>query len=332
MKRTFAINRAGFAIGVLALIALGLMSLPGREATVVRAQPRDDVPAAKKEGSRKVDTSKLKAPPADVNDLSMQVAALRTLYLLKVGIDFGRVHGHDYSVLRLVARGCAQPPRTRSQASASKNYVKVLTELRAAFIVNNEDRINELSEQLEELTRDEEPDLDDGVEITEQARKSAPRYLRGYLDPNQIAAYIGAYDKEFPNPYFLIKTTIRADGKGKKLSPEQWKETRAFVIAEVSWQLGGLDPREQARFAQQTARILDRAYKLNDTQMQKEFAKAGTGLRGELGSLCNLVGSMNVIKNVVERDIAELFSNPQLLRAVEVREEYLKKNPPAPER
>jgi len=309
-------------LGTLGLVGFGLASgitLPARAQTKA-----DNKPAAK---------ISVSPPPADVNDLSMEVAALRTLYLLKAGPDqLGErrlahmAQAGWYPSVTAHAKGCAQPPRPRQPAKVSKNYLKVLTELRAAFIVNQETRVNELSDQLEEVTKAEQPELDDTVEITDEARKREhSTWQLNILDANRIAMYIAAYGKDFPDPYFLIYKTIRADGKGTKPTPEQWKETRAFVIREVSWQVGGLDLKEQKKIGEQVAKLLDRAYPLSNEELKKEFIRYGVGLRGELNNITNQTGPTDILKHVLEQDIAELQSNPRLLPAIEARQQYLKK-------
>ena len=242
----------------------------------------------------------------------MEVAALRTLYLLKASPDQTGGRPANLGYFKSHAKDCAQPPRQRTAANVSETYRKVLTELRAAFIAGQEDRINELSDQLEELTKDEQPDLDDAVEITDQARKDGPVCLRSF-DAGRIAEYIAAYGADFPDPFWLMFTTARGDLKSKKQSPEQWKETRAFVIKQVSWQVGGLDQAKQEKISEQVAKVLDRAYPLSDDEIRKEFAQVGKGLRAEIAAITNLLGPTDVIKHVVEQDFAELLSNPRLL-------------------
>jgi hypothetical protein len=48
-------------------------------------------------------------------------------------------------------------------------------------------------------------------------------------------------------------------------------------------------------------------------------------LRAEINNICNPQGPTDVIKHVLERDFAELFSNPRLGPAIKAREEYIKK-------
>jgi len=308
------------------LRTLGLVGLGLASGTTLTAR------AHTKADNKLPATTPVSPPPADVNDLSMEVAALRALYLLKTGPDQQGERSDmlttpmgTYPFVTGQSKGCAQPPRQRQPANVSKNYRKVLTELRAAFIVNQTNRVNELSDQLEELTQDEQPDLDDAVEITDQARKNAPVLLRSYFDANRIAMYIAAYGKNFPDPYYLMYKSMRANGKGTKPTPEQWKETRAFVIQEVSWQVAGLDLNQQQKVGEQVAKALDRAYLLSNEELKKEFTKAGVGLRGELAKIMSAQGPTDVLKHVLEQDVAELISNPRLLPAMAAREQYLKK-------
>jgi hypothetical protein len=310
-------------LGTLGLVGLGLAS--GTTLTARAQTKADNKPPAK------IDVS---PPPADVNDLSMEVNALRTMYLLKASPDqapelpdrnqFNGVMMAAQSLGQANPKPTAQPPRQRKQAKVSKNYLKVMTELRAAFIVNQERRINELSAQLEELIKDEQPELDDAVEITDQARKNA-EFVVSYFDANRIVAYLAAYGKEFPDPYFLVLKAIGAEAKSTKPAPEEWKEIRAFVIQEVSWQAGGLDLQKQQKIGEQLASFLDMAYTLSAEELKKG-GRPGAPLKLQMLKIVNMFGggkSLDVIRNVLLQDSAELLSNPRLLPARAARKQYL---------
>jgi len=289
-------------LGKLGLVGLGLAS--GTTLTA-RAQTKADHTSPAK--------IPVSPPPADVNDLSMEVNALRTMYLLRAR---GLSEPTEPKV-RYRGKDCAQQPRKRKEANVTKNYRKVLTELRAAFIVNQENRINELSDQLEDLTRDEQPEVDDAIEITDQARKAAPLLVNAF-DPPQIAAYMAAYGKDFPEPYQFMRKIVM----NVKPGAEQWKELREFTIREVSWQVAGLDLNRQAKIGEHVANLLDRAYPLSAEELKKQ---AGP-LRGEIATINNQAGgTLNIIKHVIDQDFAELLSNPRCLPAIVAREQYLKK-------
>jgi hypothetical protein len=259
-------------------------------------------------------------PPADVNDLSMEVAALRTLYLLKAGRDQSGERS-SYPGVKKFGKDAAQT-RKRRPADVSKNYRKVLVDLRAAFIANQEERINDLSDQLDELTKDEEPELDDGIELTDEARKQCQKLLRFHFEATRIAGYIASYGKDFPDPYMLMSKTLR---RRQKPGPEEWKLTRDFIVKEVGWQLGGLDAVQQKKVGEQVAKMLDQAYRLDDDELRKAFNDPSSALRKELSAIMGQNGPTDVIKHVVEQDVAELLSNPRCLPAVEAREDYLAK-------
>jgi hypothetical protein len=199
-----------------------------------------------------------------------------------------------------------------------------LTDLREAFIINNEDRIGDLSDQLEDLTTSEQPDLDDAVELTPKSRGAAITFLKGYMDARRIATYIGAYGKDFPDPRGLILKNTR-DTLGMWPAEPVWKGTRDFVMKEVGFAYAGLNEKVQGEIATKVGEVLDRAYGMPPAQLLKEFSSPSSGLRAQINGICNPYGPTDVIKHVLERDVAELFSNPRLGAAIKARGEYLKK-------
>ena len=74
---------------------------------------------------------------------------------------------------RLAAKTAQKPP-PRKGIRASDNYRKALAELRLALVDNDDDRIDKAHTALDALREKENPDFDD-VEITDAARKQAPR-------------------------------------------------------------------------------------------------------------------------------------------------------------
>jgi hypothetical protein len=292
-----------FAVGLIGFDPFG----PPDGPIAARAQPK----APKRLGKYEIPP-----PPDDVNDLNMEVAALRALYLLKVGPD--QVHNG----LRL-GREAAMPARQREKVEVSPKYRQLLLDLRSAFIAGQEEEIEELSEQLEELTKKEEPDFDDEIEVTQKAREQAPRWL-GYFDSKPLVQYLAAYGKDFPSPRRLLVQTLRLDGKSKKPSPEEWKEIRAHVIREVSWMRGGINPvkGKTKETAEAVAKILDRGYALSDEELKDPKAKAS--LMGDIKTW-TFMAPTDIIEHVIEQDLAELMSNPRFVRAAQARERYLAK-------
>jgi hypothetical protein len=304
-------------LGVLGLAGLGLISGSG----VGKAAP-----IARSKQDKKPHTNfHVSPPPEDVNDLSMEVAVLRTMYLLKASPDQAPdlPDRNQFNGLAVVSRNppTAEPPRERNEPIVSKNYRKVLSDLRAAFIVNDEPRIHELSDQLEEVAKEEHPELDDAIEITQPARNATHRLLL-YFDANRTVPYLAAYGKEFPDPFMLLLTSIGSAARSKKPSDDDWPGVREFVIKEVSWQVGGLNLKKQQQVGVQVADFLDMANKLSEAELKKGGLPGGK-LKREIAKVVNVVDCTDIIRNVLQQDLAELLSNPRMLAARKARKEYL---------
>jgi hypothetical protein len=283
----------------LTVLGMGLFSAGNGAGDAARAQaPGEKVIAA---------------PPTDVNALSMEVAVLRTLYLIKAA-------PHHLERIKRDCKDCAMKPRKREAADVTPEYKKALIDLRTALIAADDDKVNELSDRLEELAADDEPDVDDAVEITDESRKVAPKLLNAF-DANLIVGYLASYGKDFPVPFRMMNKAMRTDGKGKKPSAEQWKEMRTAIANDVAWSVAGLDLKEQDKVRDDALKLLDKAYALSN----EELAKQGPELRSGISKITGKAGTLDVIKHVIEQDLAEMISNPRLLPAVEARLQYLKK-------
>jgi hypothetical protein len=119
----------------------------------------------------------------------------------------------------------------------------------------------------------------------------------------------------------MMFRAMRLDGKGKKASPEQWKEIRTAVANDVAWSVAGLDLKEQAKVRDEALKLLDRAYGLSNEELLKQQAE----LRPAITKITGKASPLDVIKHVLEQDLAEMLSSPRLLPAVEARLQYLKK-------
>src|SRR5262249_52715899 len=104
------VPRLVLALGALIVLAVALVADSGSLAGAARA-----------------DDKVIAAPPADVNALSMEVAVLRTLFLLKAA-------PHHLEKIRTQFKDGVMKPRKREAADASPEYKKALTDLRAALI------------------------------------------------------------------------------------------------------------------------------------------------------------------------------------------------------
>ena len=268
-------------------------------------------------------------PPQDANDLSMEVNALRTLYLFRgneADLVDGTQHpdGSRLNLIRAKAENCKQKLE-REPAVVSDAYRELLVDLRAALIAVDAGRIEDLDAKLQDLQAKEEPDLNDQIEITDISRKATVALVKNEFTAEQVAAYIASYGRELPNPRTLLLAAMRIKlGKvadTPKPTPEEWKKIREFAIRECSWQLGGLVPRIEEARAAEIGKLLDDAYALSDEDLKK--FRNHQALRNRARNIANQVGPTDLIKNVVEHDVAELLSNPRTPAAASARQLHL---------
>jgi hypothetical protein len=269
------------------------------------------------------------SPPQDANDLSMEVNSLRTMYLFR-GTDPDLADGTQHpdgprlTLIRTKAENCKQKSE-REPAVVSDAYRKLLVDLRAALIAVDAARIEELDAKLQELQAKEEPDLDDQIEITDLSRKSTIALVKTEFTAEQAANYIASYGRELPNPRTLLIATMRIRlGKvadTPKSPPAEWKKIREFAIRECSWQLGGLVARIEEARATEIGALLDDAYAFSDEDLKK--FRNHQALRNRAKNIANQVGPTDLLKNVIEHDVAELLSNPRTPSAASARQLYL---------
>lgn len=286
---------------------------------------------AQKGLKKKVDENGISPPPTDVNLLSMEVNALRTLYLLR-GDDPDHAVGSQNPDERLTVIkfkkwvACAQKEdKDRQPAEVSDAYRKLLIELRAAYISQQDEKIEKLDKQLQDLREEEEPDLSDGVEITDEARRQAGAFVRLHCSSDQVVGYLASYGKDLPNPRTLLCNAMRVRGGrkggtfGAKPPPDDWKTIREFTIREVSWQIGGVNVNKGETAAARIGELLDKAYAMSEEDLKAN----ATNLAWEARAIADKVGPTDLIRHVIERDIAELLSNPRLVPAADARLKYL---------
>jgi hypothetical protein len=293
-------------------------------------------------------------PPADINDLSLEVAALRTLYLLYSWPDHTNgswkyhTNGPWYYIQQYAQKSPPEKPKSMKPAVVSDKYKKVLTELRAAYIAGQDDRIIDLTEQLDELAEDEDVDIVDSVEQTPNGRKNA-LLMTPRLTPECVVNYLNSYGKEFPSPYNMIGKVIIEREPGQKISAE----TREFVVKEVGWALAGFhkdakdtkDKKDKkpgeihdkaAEIEKRVGDILDKASVMSPEEARKAWSMLPVkgALREEYDNMKNDVFGKDkhlhptcfqLLEHLMQQDMADLFSNPRLLPAIEARVAYLKK-------
>jgi hypothetical protein len=235
----------------------------------------------------------------------MEVNALQTLRVLKLTPE--QLH-----LLRKLAPETAQKERTHKTITASREFRGLLAELHQALVDDvDDDRIDELTDKLTELREAEEPELNDAVEVTDAARKRAPAMF-GKLTARQLATYLGAYGEDFPDPVETLRQSLK---ELRSLAGGDYTETRDDLAEEVAVLVAGFDEARARPIRERVTAWLDQVHGLTDEEFKAQREELDRAAEKTVGS----VSALRVLRNVVERDLAELLSNPRLVRVLDLR-------------
>ena len=240
-----------------------------------------------------------------VNELSLEVAALQAIYQF----DFTKA---QLETLKKFAKETAPEVGARQAAKTSDDFRATLAGLRDALVsARDEVRISQLQELLDSLRDSENPELDDGLEITDEARSRAPELLK-LLSARQVATHLASYGDQMPDP---IERLLAAVGKVRGLNDKEWKKVREEVSEDVSRLTTGLDVEKAGPVADKVVQLLIQVRALKDDEFKARRAELEKMAR----AICGNIGAFDVLRHVVEQALAELLSNPRLGSAVEAR-------------
>lgn len=240
-----------------------------------------------------------------LNELSLEVAALQTLYALDVTRP-------QVEQLRRLAADTADQTPGRKPARGSAQLRRALMELRAALLRGTDgERVDALVKQIDAIRDKEKPELDDGVEVTDGARDKAPEVLR-LLTAAQVAVYTGGMAGDIPDPTGeLLEAIARVRG----LQGKEWQELRDGVADEVGRLVGGVDSDAAQAVTDKVKQLLIVARGLKD----EEFKRQRPALEKSARAMVAPAGPLEVLRHVMEHSLAELLSNPRLTAVLEAR-------------
>lgn len=237
--------------------------------------------------------------PPPLNDLSMEVAALQTVYLLQLTPS-------QRSALReMVQKAAPQAAAARKPAKASAEFRQTLADLRAALATGDDaERIDKLSARVDELRQKEKPQLDDGFDLTDEAVEAAPRLLR-LLTARQLAVYAGAFADDIADP---LEEILEALPRVRDMDDRKWKEFRGGMTETLGTLLGGVDADRSGAYRDKVLQLLILTRGLSDADFKEQRPELEKKARAIVGN----VGPLDVLRNYLESQLAELLSNPRL--------------------
>ena len=243
--------------------------------------------------------------PAGVRELSLQVWALRGIHELDLTDT-------QLRSLRPMASPVDIAGVKPAKTDVPDKYVKSLRSIRQALIKrDDEDQIAELQDDLESMREDDDIELDDTVTISPAARSKVPELMR-LITPSQAAGYIAKYQDEIPDP---VESLMDAADDARGADDEEYKSAADETADEVSSLIAGLDLEKAKPVAEQIRAWMKRGRTLGDAEFKAkrpELEKAARELVGD-------VDSLTVLRHWMQRDMAELLSNPQLVASIEAR-------------
>jgi uncharacterized protein YfbU (UPF0304 family) len=254
-----------------------------------------------------------KKAPADAQNLVKGKAA-EELILLKLEVDaleklyHLELNAKQLSALLKLAEKTAAKAPAPSEVQAGAEYRNVLTSLHAALLSQEEERISELSEKLDELQEKETISIDDEFEMTEAALSAAPQAFR-LLSAAQIVAYLAALDDEVPDP---VERILSAVEEGAERNDDEWTELRDETAEEVSWLVAGFNTENAAKAKKAVTALLERGHRFQGEELNKQWPALEKAAHQLVGNVSSLV----ILQHYMERELAELLSNPQTATAL----------------
>jgi hypothetical protein len=241
--------------------------------------------------------------PAAISDLSMEITALQGLYQF----DFKK---EQLDALRNVARETSQPAGARLAPQCTEKFRQAMRDLHAELVKGEDgERVNDLQDKVENLRDAENPMLDDGWEITEEARAKSREVFR-QLNARQIVTFLSGYAADFQDPHELVSDALK---KVRGLKDQEWKEVRDSVAGEAGRLAAGVDEDKAEEISGKITQLLIEARGMSDAEFKTDLGNLEKSARRALGNL----QSFDVIRNAIEYSLAELLSNPRLPAAIE---------------
>lgn len=240
-----------------------------------------------------------------LRDLSQEVAALQTLYQLQLTRP-------QLVALKEMSRDTADKAKAAEPGKDNEKVRKAFVNLREALVkAKDPDKITEFAEALDEVQQSEKPELNDDLDLTEDARAQAPKLLK-LLSPRQAAAYGGILSDEIGDPVEQLQEAL---AKARGLGEKDWKEFRVAVADEVGRLLGGVDAEKADEFGNKAIQLMIVSRGLSDDEFKTQRADLDKKVR----DLAAGMGPTEIVRNAIEYRLAELLSNPRLTAALDAR-------------
>lgn len=239
-----------------------------------------------------------------LHEISMEVQALRAFDSLSLTEE-------QIALLAKLSKETAEPQRKRSQPRASEEYQRLLKEVRNALLARDEDKVEELDEEIDQLQQKENPEIDDGFSATKAARQRAPEVFKTFK-PAQLAMYYGSVADDMHDPLLLLTESLQTV---RGMEKDEWRGKRDEIADEVAWLTVGPDLEKWEKVSDRTVSLLSKARSLTDAEFKAHRADLEKAAKEIVGT----VGPDVVLRHFVEETLSDLLSNPRLEAAAKAR-------------
>jgi hypothetical protein len=247
------------------------------------------------------------ALPVDLNQASLRISALDTLYEFDLAPE-------QLRALKAAATKTASAQR-RTPVKANAEMARAFADFQGALLTSKDDAaISKLRNHIVELGSDLE--LDDDVQPTDAALAQAPAVCR-QLKASQIAAFLASHADQVADPEELMVSSLdgirdtRAEGGANGAAEAAGLVTDTAVS--VSYLVFGADDAKAKPLATQISAWLNSAAGLDD----KDFTAQQPAREAAAKKLIGDVDPMVVLSHWLGLQVAQLLSNPELPAAID---------------
>ncbi|HEY7119043.1 MAG TPA: hypothetical protein VH475_20805 [Tepidisphaeraceae bacterium] len=239
--------------------------------------------------------------PANLNDLSLRVAALQAIYEFDLSPE-------QLRAMRGATNGAADT-RQRTAAKGTPKLTTALKDLHEALLKQDGEKIAELRDQIDELQDDDNVDIDDAIHATDTAKVKAPDVLKR-LKASQIAAYLSEHADEVGDPVEQMMDALAEIRDPDADDPDGEMQDTADDVGRL---VGGLDAVKVKQVTNQVLAWFKAAKALKDDEFARRMPTLEEGAKRIVGD----VAPMQVLAHWLENELAELLANPQMPGAID---------------
>jgi hypothetical protein len=238
---------------------------------------------------------------ADSTQLQLEVDALSTLDDLNLTSD-------QLSSLKEMAKDSAGK-LSKTPTVASAEYTEALKALKSALLGKDDDKTDAAGDKAADLADKQDDDSIPDVVQSEAAKSKSVEVLK-MLSVKQVADFIAANADDIDEPVDLLIGAIH-DCRG--LSQEDFVGLRNDTAEELSVFAAGPNPGRPPAIVGKANALLTRAHKMSDA----EFSSQQSALEDEARKIAGGMDPIPNLRHWMENEMAELLSNPELVKAID---------------